>query len=118
MILHFDVFSLKNESKVKKQVYLTTIYRCNQGMKDILSIADIFLPQFKLGNPPIKDLNVKSDNNGCYYGALVPEALNKDFKTCKFHLKGYAYDEPCKGKGQCDRESAGEIAKKINKKLC
>ena len=44
---------------------------------------------------------MKSGNAGCYHGNVVPEAL---FKVCqKMEL---TFNEPCKGKDQCDRECA------------
>ena len=51
----------------------------------------------------MEDLHVKSDNAGCYHGALVPEVLFiKVCKTNNFILKRYDYNEPCKEKNQCD----------------
>ena len=76
-------------------------------MKDVLSIADVLLAQFKVDNPLIENLYVKSDNAGCYHSALVPETLFKICKANNFNLKRYDYNEPCKGKDQCDCESAG-----------
>ena len=43
----------------KKILKLTAIYRCDQTMKDILSIADVLLGQFKPGNPLIENLYAK-----------------------------------------------------------
>ena len=106
MSLHVDEFFLKKESQVRKKIYLTAIYRCDQTMKDVLSIADVLLAQFKPDNPLIENLYVKSDSAGCYHGALVPEALFKICKANNFNLKWYDYNEPCKGKHQCDRKSA------------
>ena len=51
MSLHVDEFFLKKESQVRKKIYLTAIYRCDQTMKDVLSIADVLLAQFKPDNP-------------------------------------------------------------------
>ena len=76
-------------------------------MKDVLSIADALLAQFKLDNPFTKNLYVKSHNAGCYHGTLVPDALFRIPKASNFNLKWYEYNKPCKGKHQCDRESAG-----------
>ena len=71
MSLHVDVFFVKTDSQVRKKVYLTAIYRCDQEVKDVKSIADDLIVQFKLGNPLIEDLYVKSDNAGCYHRILV-----------------------------------------------
>ena len=51
MSLHVDMFFIKKDSQVKKKIYLTAIYRCDQTMKDVLSIADVLLAQFKPDNP-------------------------------------------------------------------
>ena len=72
---------LKEKIIVKKYVYYTVIYRCSQGMKDILNIADIVLKKFKNDEPKIgTKCFVKSDKAGCYHGNVVPEAL---FKICQ-----------------------------------
>ena len=39
--LHGDVFFMKKNHILHKQVYFTTSYRCDQGTVDTLSIADI-----------------------------------------------------------------------------
>ena len=69
-------------------------------MKDVESIADALLAQFKFENPLIENLYIKLDNAGCYHGELVPEALFKVCKTNNFNLKRYDYNEPRKGKDQ------------------
>ena len=51
--LHVDVMLLKEKMIVKKYVYYTVIYRCSQGMKDILNIDDIVLKKFKNYEPNI-----------------------------------------------------------------
>ena len=59
MNLHVDVFFIRKDSQVRTKIYLTSIYRCDQTMKDVLSIADILLSQFKPDNSLIKNLYVK-----------------------------------------------------------
>ena len=98
MSLHVDVFFVKKDSEVRKKIYLTAVYRCDQIMKDVLCIADVLLAQFKSDNPLIENLYVKSDSAGCYHGTLVPEALFKICKVNNFNIKWYDYNEPCKGK--------------------
>ena len=92
---------LLKENMVKKYVYYSVVYRCPKGMKDILNIADIVLKKFKNDEPNITKCFVKSDNAGCYHD-VVPEAL---FKVCQkngINLLLYDFNEPCKGKDQCD----------------
>ena len=55
----------------------------------------------------ITKLFAKSDNAGCYHGNHVMEALYKICLSKSLTLVRYDYNEPCKGKDQCDRESAG-----------
>ena len=93
LIMCFYVFFVKKDFQVRKKVYLTAIYRCDQAMKDVLSIPDVLLAQFKLDNPLIENLYVKSDNAGCYHRALVPEALFKICKANNFNLKRYDYND-------------------------
>ena len=55
---------------------------------------------------PLEFEGVKKNPVSAPDASLVPEAL---FKMCKdkgFRLLWYDYNEPCKGKDQCDRESA------------
>ena len=49
MNLHVDVFFVKKDSQIRKEIYLT--YRYDQTMKDVLSIADVLFAQFKPDNP-------------------------------------------------------------------
>ena len=104
--LHVDVMLFKEKMIVKKYVYYTVIYRCSQGMKDILNIADIVLKKFKNYEPNITKCFVKSDNAVCYHGNVVPEALFKVYQKNGVNLLWYDFNEPCKGKDQCDRECA------------
>ena len=56
MNLHVGVFFIKKDSQVRKKIYLTVIYKCDQTMEDVLSIADVLLTHFKPGNPLIENL--------------------------------------------------------------
>ena len=53
MSMHIDVFFLKKGLDISKQVYLTVIYRCDQGMANTLSICENVLKEFKKANPTI-----------------------------------------------------------------
>ena len=53
-------FLAKKDSQVRKKVCLTAIYRCDQAMKDVKSITDALLGQFKLDNPLIEDVCMSS----------------------------------------------------------
>ena len=107
MTNHIDVFISKYGENLIKYVYLTFIFRSNQAMVDVLNIGDHVLSQFKLDCPTVENLFAKSDNAGSYHGNHMLEALFKLCKAHNFNLLRYDYNEPCKGKDQCDRESAG-----------
>ena len=48
MSLHTDIFFYKvSEAQIKKQIYFTTIYRCDQSTADVAVIADVVLDQFR-----------------------------------------------------------------------
>ena len=66
-------FLAKKDSHVRKKVHLRALYRCDQAMKDVQSIPDAILDRFKVGNPLIEGLYIKSDNAGCYHGAVLLE---------------------------------------------
>ena len=97
---------MKKEEELVKHVYFTAIYRCDQGSKDVISLADAVLDKVKHDEPNLRSLYAKSDNAGCYQGNLSAESI---YQLC--HRKGikllhYDYNEPCCGKDQCDREGA------------
>ena len=47
MSVHTDVFFTKQDGKMKKKVYYTSIYQCDQEISDTLSNAAIVLDKFK-----------------------------------------------------------------------
>ena len=106
MTLHVDILFTKTNDVLHKCIYFTCIYRCDQDTKDVLSINEHVLNQFKKDEPNIKKLYTKSDNAGCYHTSYSPEALYFMCKQKGMELLRYDYNESCKGKDQCDRESA------------
>ena len=104
---HIDVFFRKDGADFVKYVYLTFMFRCNQGMVDVFNIGDHVLTEFRDDCPMIKRLCAKSDNAGSYHGNHILEALYKLCQEKDFTLVRYDYNEPCKGKDQCDCESSG-----------
>ena len=107
MSIHIDVFFRKQGEDLLKYVYLTCLFRCNQNSVDVLNIGDNVLCSFKVDCPMISKLFAKSDNASCYHGNFIYEALFKLCKSRSLQLLRYDFNEPCKGKDQCDRESAG-----------
>lgn len=120
MSLHIDVFFRKQTAdvtesdaadKLLKYVYFTCIFRSQQTMIEVLNIGEHVIDEFKIDCPMITSVYSKSDNAGCYHGNFIPEAT---FKLCRakgLKLLRYDFNEPCKGKDQCDRESAGAKTK-------
>ncbi|XP_047126302.2 uncharacterized protein LOC100212395 [Hydra vulgaris] len=106
MSLHVDIFFIKIAGKLFKRVYFTSMYRCDQGIGDVVSLATEVLDQFRIDQPHIKKMFTKSDNAGCYQGNLSAEAIYNVCKERDIKLLIYDYNEPCCGKDQCDRESA------------
>lgn len=105
--LHVDILFTKKDGNLQKNVYFTSIYRCDQGVEDVLSLADSLIGEFKKDQPLIQSLYVKSDNASCYHGNFCAEGLRKVCMQNGITLERYDYNEPCKGKDQCDRENAG-----------
>ena len=65
MILHVDViFFLNSNGDLQKNVYFTTVYRCDKGIIDSLSIKNLLLDKLHKDLPRVKDLYAKSDNAG------------------------------------------------------
>ena len=105
--LHTDVFFTKKDEELHKHVYFTAIHCCGQGVDDVLFLASGSLHQFKKDEPQISSSYVKSGNASWYHGNFCAEGLFKVCQENNFQLLRYGYNEPCKGKDQCDCESAG-----------
>ena len=105
MTLLVDViFFLDSNGDLQKNVYFTMVYRCDQDIIDSLSIANLLLDKLHKDLSTVKDLYAKSDNAGSYHGNSYAKALYVMCKDKGFTLKRYEYNEPCRGKDQCNRE--------------
>ena len=107
MSMHMDIFYTKQMEELVKQVYVTLVYRCDQSKVDTMNIASFVLQQFQSDFPLVNAINGKSDNASSYHGNQILENLYFLCKTRGFRLLRYDYNEPCRGKDQCDRESSG-----------
>ena len=106
MSMHVDVFFTKSSGQLEKLVYLTLVFRCDQSKLETMNIADHVLGEFSKDFSSVTSLFAKSDNASSYHGNQI---LDNIFFLCKSHgikLIRYDYNEPCRGKDQCDRESA------------
>ena len=101
-----DVYFLKKGLDISKQVNLTVIYQCDHRMANTLSIYENVLKEFTKTYPTITNIFTKSDNAGSYYENCIFEGLFEVCKHAGFQLIRTGYNEPCRGKDQCDRESA------------
>ena len=106
MSMHIDVFFIKQNDELKKHVYFTNIYRCEQGVSSVISIADAVLDQFRQDEPEMSKLFAKSDNANCYHANFSAESMYNLCHSKGLQLLRYDFNEPCCGKDQCDRESA------------
>ena len=104
MSLHADVFLMKGNA-ITTKTYFAKSYRCDQGTKDFLSIADYVLKQFSKDFPSVNELFGECDNAGCCHGNPYPKLLYHISKKNGFFLKRLVYSELQKGKDQCDRDS-------------
>ena len=107
MPLHVNVLFLKKNNHLFKRLYLSSINQCDQGMIDTLSLGKAVLVKLKVDEPQIQKLFAKSDNASCYHGNYLPQALYQLCKEQDITLVRYDYNEPCKGKDQCDYECVG-----------
>ena len=85
---------------------MTAATQYDQGMSEILGIADLVLGEFKKEHPYVIKIYGKSDNAGSFHGNFGAETLYKIHKSKGVKLVQYDYNEPCCGKDQCDQESA------------
>ena len=107
MNLHVNILFLKENQKLVKKVYFTAVYRCDQGLTDSLCLVTIALDKMKKDFSNLEELYAKSDNASSYHGNFYIEALYQLCCERQIKLRRYDYSEPCRGKGQSDRESAG-----------
>ena len=77
-----------------------------QGTEDVLSTYEEVIKEFVKSKPQITKIYVKSDNACCYLNFQNPEALFKIIRNYDLTLQRYDFNEPARGKDQCDRESA------------
>ena len=110
MSLHADVFFVRKGDEMIKHVYMTSMYRSDQGTSAVISIADCVLEQFCKDEPNVKKLFAKSDNAGCYHGNYSAESMYHLCQKRNIQLLRYDFNEPCCSKDQCDRESAAAKA--------
>ena len=101
MSLHVDVFFMKKNHILHKQVCSTALYHCDQGTVDTLSIADIVLTRFLSDEPGVKIVCGKSVIASSYHGNFSVEALYFLCKIKDVKLVRYDFNELCHGKDQC-----------------
>ena len=92
MSLHCDIFFKKNKYVLVKLVYLSAMYRFDQGIVTRLNIADVVLKEYK------KDESSVSE--------ICSEAMFKFWRENGCQLIRYGFNELCKWKDQSDQESA------------
>ena len=79
--MHIDTFFLKKGLDISKQVCITVIYRCLQGIANTLSICENVLKEFKKANPTITNILTKFDNAGSYDGNCIFALLVNEKKA-------------------------------------
>ena len=94
MTLRVDVFFLKENGQLRKKVYFTAVYRCEQGLIDSLCLAEVVLPKVRDDFPAVRYLYAKSDNASSYHEDYYVKALYNLCKAKQFYLKRYNYNEP------------------------
>ena len=93
-------------SEIEKSTYFTTAYQFDQDVKDTLSLGKHVIKAFKSDHPAVVEVYSKCDNASSYHGNFYPESLYHFCKQNGIILRQLDYNEPQKGKDQCDRESA------------
>ena len=69
-------------------------------------MGEYVIKAFKSDHPDVIEVYSKCDNASSYHGNFYPESLYHFCKQNGIILRQLDYNEPQKGKGQCDRESA------------
>ena len=73
------------------------------NLAQILPVTDHLCKQIKADFPNIKNVFSKSDNAGCYSENGYLEGACHILKENGFSLTEHDFNEPQKGKDQCDR---------------
>lgn len=100
-----DVFYTSNGNMLMKVVYYTFIERSEQDAFDILNVADHVIIAFAKDFQSVKKLYVKSDSAAAYASSVCPEGEFIVAKQVGIQILHH-FNEPQRGKDQCDRESA------------
>ena len=106
---HIDCVFLQDpedSTKIKKFTYYTIIDKVNQDGAAVLCTNQHVLQQIQQDFPHIKTINDRSDNAACYSSAAVILGKAKLAKELGFLLENTEFNEPQKGKDQCDRDAA------------
>ena len=75
-------------------------------ISDTLILVDVVLDQFCEDFPLLSEVYIKCDNAGSYHRNYCLKVLYNICKNKNIKLLRYDYNEPCRGKDHCDRESA------------
>ena len=101
MNVHIDAVLTKQFSEIVKHVYYTVVYRCEQSLEDTVCISENVLKEIVKDLPGVT--NYEIDNASCYHGNYSAE-VNHLYVNMK--LLRYNFNEPHKGKNQCNCEAA------------
>jgi hypothetical protein len=104
---HIDcVFYKDDDGTISKKTYITLIENCKQDGYAVLCIFKHVLNQIKLDFTGVSKIYDRSDNAACYSAANViagKAAICEDLGMKLLHTE---FNEPQRGKDQCDRDSA------------
>ena len=78
----------------------------DQDVKDALLLGEHVIKAFKSDHPDVVEVYSKCDNAFSYHGNFYPESLYHICKQNGIIPRQLDYNEPQKGKDQCNRESA------------
>ena len=106
---HIDCVFLQDpedSTKIKKFKYYTIIDKVNQDGAAVLCTNQHVLQQIQQDFTHIKTINDHSNNAAYYSSAAVILGKAKLAKELGFLLENTEFNEPQKGKDQCDRDAA------------
>ena len=78
----------------------------DQDVKDTLLLGEHVIKEFKSDHPDVVEVYSKCDNASSYHGNFYPEFLYNICKQNGIIPRQLDYNEPQKGKDQCNREFA------------
>ena len=102
---HISTLITKNvdSGKIELKSYAHIFDSCQQDWYAVCSIIENTLEVVKKEHPQITQVNLRSDEAGCYHNNFLLAAVRDAGRRVGIEVARYDFSEPQYGKGICDR---------------